>query len=107
MIDNQLSAPIGDLIRELRNRHGLTQLALAGRLADVSRNDGVGRQQVARWERGKRIPSRYWRYWIAAVLEVPTVDLDRAAALAQFLRTSPEAVQDWAEYDRVAASGMR
>ena len=88
MLDNQLGVPIGDLIRELRNRHGLTQLALAGRLADASGNDGVGRQQVARWERGKRIPSRYWRNWIATVFKVRTVDLDRAAALTQFLRSA-------------------
>jgi transcriptional regulator with XRE-family HTH domain len=96
MVDNLLGAPVGDLIRELRHRRGLTQTALADRLADVSGNDGVDRRQVARWERGKRIPSRYWRNWIAAVLETPAANLDRAAALAQFLRAAPEVTKDFA-----------
>lgn len=107
MVDNLLGAPIGDLIRELRNRRGLTQLALASRLADVSGNDGVNRGQITRWEQGKRIPSRYWRNWITVVLDVPTADLDRAAALAQFLRAAPDVAQDWAARGRVVGSGVR
>jgi transcriptional regulator with XRE-family HTH domain len=98
MVDNPLGAPVGDLIRELRHRRGLTQVAMADRLADASGNDGVNRRQVARWERGKRIPSRYWRNWIAVVLETPTTSLDRAAALAQFLRAAPEVVEDLSEH---------
>jgi transcriptional regulator with XRE-family HTH domain len=90
MVDNPLGAPVGDLIRDLRHRRGLTQVALADRLAEASGNDGVNRRQVARWERGKRIPSRYWRNWIAITLETPPEHLDRAAALAQFLRAAPE-----------------
>ncbi len=91
MVDNPLGAPVGELIRELRRRRGLTQLALADKLAATSGNDGVNRGQVARWERGKRIPSRYWRTWIAMALETPPEHLDRAAALARFLRAAPEA----------------
>jgi putative transcriptional regulator len=90
MVDNPLGAPVGELIRDLRRRNGLTQLALADRLAEVSGNDGVNRRQVARWEHGKRIPSPYWRSWIAVVLETPPAHLDRAAALARFLRAAPE-----------------
>lgn len=90
MTENPLGTTVGDLIRELRHRRGLSQLTLAGRLAEVSGNDSVDRRQVARWERGKRIPSRYWRNWIAEVLETPTAEFDRAAALAQFLRVAPE-----------------
>jgi transcriptional regulator with XRE-family HTH domain len=90
MVDKPLGAPVGDLIRELRHRQGLTQVALADRLAEASGNDGVNRRQVARWERGKRIPSRYWRNWIAVTLETPAAKLDHAAAVAQFLRAAPE-----------------
>jgi transcriptional regulator with XRE-family HTH domain len=104
MVDNPFGAPVGDLIRELRHRHGLTQLALADSLAEVSGNDGVNRRQVARWERGKRIPSRYWRNWNAVVLETPPADLDRAAALAQFLRAAPEVAEDWAEHGRTVGT---
>lgn len=90
MVDNPFGAPVGDVIRELRHRRGLTQVALAERLAEVSGNDGVNRRQVARWERGKRIPSPYWRNWISDVLEVPETRLNRAVAVARFLRAAPE-----------------
>ena len=90
MIDNMVGEPIGDLIRHLRQGQGLTQGGLAGKLADISGNDGMNRRQVARWEHGKRIPGPYWRNWIGAALDVPVVRLNRAAALAQFLRAAPE-----------------
>lgn len=66
-------------------------------LAQMSGNDGMDRRQVARWERGKRIPSRYWRDWIGVALDVPVVRLDRAAALAQFLRAAPDVGETWAQ----------
>ena len=94
MVDNPFGAPVGDLIRESRHQRGLTQVALAERLAEVSGNDGVNRRQVARWERGKRIPSRYWRNWMAEVLEIPNASIDRAAAVARFLRAAPEVAED-------------
>jgi transcriptional regulator with XRE-family HTH domain len=99
MVDNPLGAPVGELIRELRHRRGLTQVALADRLAEASGNDGVNRRQVARWEHGKRIPSRYWRRWLASALETPSASLDRAAALAQFLRAAPEVAEDRADHE--------
>lgn len=105
MVDKLFGAPIGELIRELRHRRGLTQQTLADRLAEVSGNDGVNRRQVARWERGKRIPSRYWRNWIAGVLETSAPELDRAAAFAQFLRAAPEVAADWAEHGRAIGAG--
>jgi transcriptional regulator with XRE-family HTH domain len=105
MVDNPLGAPVGDLIRELRHRRGLTQVAMADRLAAASGNDGVNRRQVARWERGKRIPSRYWRNWIAVVLDTPAARLDRAAALAQFLRAAPGMAEELAEHPHPVSSG--
>jgi transcriptional regulator with XRE-family HTH domain len=94
MIDQKVGEPIGDLIRNLRDLQGLTQGGLAGKLADVSGNDAINRRQVARWERGKRIPSRYWRNWIGVALDIPIVRLNRAAAVAQFLRAAPEVAAD-------------
>lgn len=105
MVDHPLGAPVGDLIRDLRRQHGLTQLAMADRLAEMSGNDGVNRRQVARWEHGKRIPSRYWRNWIAVVLDTPPAHLDRAAALAQFLRAAPEVAEGPADPGRAVSSG--
>ena len=97
MIDERVGEPIGDLIRNLRHRRGLTQGGLAVKLADISGNDAVNRRQVARWEHGKRIPGRYWRNWIGAALDVPVGRLNRAAALSQFLRAAPDAADDRAE----------
>jgi putative transcriptional regulator len=93
MIDKTVGEPIGDLIRQLRQRHGLTQGGLAGKLVDISGNDGMNRRQVARWERGKRIPGPYWRNWIGVAFDIPVVRLDRAAALAQFLRAAPDVAE--------------
>jgi transcriptional regulator with XRE-family HTH domain len=89
-IDERAGEPIGDLIRNLRHRRGLTQGGLAGKLADVSGNDAVNRRQIARWEHGKRIPGRYWRNWIGLALDVPVGQLNRAAAFSQFLRAVPD-----------------
>jgi transcriptional regulator with XRE-family HTH domain len=97
MIDGVVGEPIGDLIRDLRHRRGLTQGGLAVRLADISGNDAINRGQIARWEHGKRIPSRYWRNWIGVALDIPIVRLNRAAAIAQFLRAAPD-VADWARH---------
>ena len=77
---------ISDMIRRTRVRHGLTQAALAERLAQVSGNESVSRDQVARWERGGRVPSAYWRQWLAPVLEVPPGQLDWAARCARAVR---------------------
>jgi transcriptional regulator with XRE-family HTH domain len=107
MVDNPLGATVGDLVRDVRHRRGLTQLALADKLAEVSGNDGVNRRQVARWERGKRIPSPYWRRWLAAVLEIPKANIDRAAALAKFLRAASEAAEDLTEHGDPVNSGAR
>ena len=49
------------------------------------------RQQVSWWERGKRIPTPYWRGWLSQVLAISSGELDRAAAVAKLLRAVPEA----------------
>ncbi|WP_229795543.1 helix-turn-helix transcriptional regulator [Saccharothrix coeruleofusca] len=67
----------------MRRRHGLTQRGLTERLHAVSGNRGVTREDVSRWERGKRIPGPYWRHWLSDVLEVPRAELERAATAAR------------------------
>jgi DNA-binding transcriptional regulator YiaG len=79
-------APSWQLIRQTRLRYGLTQRALAEALVSVSANDGVTREEVSRWERGKRIPSPYWRCWLSEVLRLPSDQLERAASTARALR---------------------
>lgn len=78
----------GELISRARERLGRSQYALAKALQEVSgRNDGVpDRTMVARWETGRRIPTPYWRIHLAAVLQVPVAELDRAAAAAKAAR---------------------
>jgi transcriptional regulator with XRE-family HTH domain len=80
------AVPIGPLIRRTRTERGLTQYRLADALASVSGNDGIGRDEVSRWERGKRVPGPYWRRWLADVLDIPPDLLRNAARLARVLR---------------------
>jgi transcriptional regulator with XRE-family HTH domain len=78
--------PISLLIRRTRTGRGMTQAALARQLANVSGNAAVTRDQITRWERGGRVPSPYWRRWLAVVLRVPSAQLDRAARCARAVR---------------------
>ncbi|TVT25684.1 helix-turn-helix domain-containing protein [Amycolatopsis acidiphila] len=80
------SMPIGRLIRSVRREHGLTQYGLAEALATVSENDSLSRDEVARWERGKRVPGPYWQQWLSAVLEISPDRLRSSARLARELR---------------------
>lgn len=76
----------GQLIRQARNSLGYSQYEVAEELARASGNDSLTREQVARWERGKRIPGPYWRRWICAVLHLPVVDLEIAVRFARDAR---------------------
>jgi transcriptional regulator with XRE-family HTH domain len=86
-----VSVPIGRLIRLVRQERGLTQYQLADALAVVSGNDGIGRDEVSRWERGKRVPGPYWRRWLADVLDIPPDLLRNAARVSRALRSRPVA----------------
>jgi transcriptional regulator with XRE-family HTH domain len=81
---------IGELIIHLRSQHGLTQYELADQLAGVSGNDAVTREEVSRWERGKRIPGPYWRSWLSEVLGCPAERWESAAVTARRSRNIPE-----------------
>ncbi|TNC28507.1 helix-turn-helix domain-containing protein [Amycolatopsis alkalitolerans] len=78
--------PIGSLIRSTRREHGLTQHGLADTLASASGNGSLGRDEVSRWERGKRVPGPYWRGWLSDVLDIAPDRLHSSARAARHLR---------------------
>ncbi|OXM74172.1 MULTISPECIES: helix-turn-helix domain-containing protein [Amycolatopsis] len=77
------SMPIGRLIRSARHERGLTQYQLADELVTVSGNESLGRGEVSRWERGKRVPGPYWQRHLSRVLDVPPDELRAAARTAK------------------------
>lgn len=85
--------PIGSLIRQGRLRRDLSQRDLANHLGNLSGNDAVDREQVARWEGSRRIPSPYWRHWLATVLDTSEEELERAAAVSRLARKVPEILE--------------
>jgi transcriptional regulator with XRE-family HTH domain len=80
------SEPIWSLIRLTRKQRGYTQTDLAEKLARLSGNRTLTRWEVARWERGKRIPGPFWRVHLSRVLDIPRCDLERAARLGRRVR---------------------
>lgn len=79
-------APVGEMIRHARSSLGYSQYAVADELVRISGNDSLTREQVARWERGKRIPGPYWRRWICMVLQLSVSDVEVAARSARKAR---------------------
>lgn len=67
----------------------MSQYTLAELVVAVSGNDGLSRTEVARWERGRRIPGPYWRRWLSVVLDLPSDELRAAARLARRRRRTP------------------
>lgn len=80
------STPIGRLIRSARHERGLTQYQLADALVLVSGNESLGRGEVSRWERGKRVPGPYWQSHLSRVLQLPPDQLRAAARASKQLR---------------------
>ncbi|WAL65319.1 helix-turn-helix domain-containing protein [Amycolatopsis cynarae] len=78
--------PIGRLIRLARRERGMTQYDLADALVAASGNTSLGRDEVSRWERGKRVPGPYWRGWLSVVLGVAPDRLRACARVAKELR---------------------
>ncbi len=62
---------MGELIRELRLSVGWSQGRLADELCRTAAHTTVTREDVSRWERGKRHPGPFWLRHLATVLEVP------------------------------------
>lgn len=80
--------PIWELMRRVRKLRGMTQYQLADRLAELSNNSSVSRDEVARWERGKRVPGPYWRQWLSVALDVPAEQLLEAVRYGRLRRAS-------------------
>nr|BFE53595.1 hypothetical protein GCM10017745_70220 [Saccharothrix mutabilis subsp. capreolus] len=81
-----VSGPISEILAHLRRGRNLTQDDLAARLHAASGNTSVTREEVSRWERGKRIPGPYWRAWLGQVLDASQQELERAAAIERAAR---------------------
>ena len=86
---------IGALLARVRGEQGISQLRLAERLCACAGVATVTRTEISRWEREERIPSGYWRGWLAVALDLPLAELDRAAAAARRRRG---AAARWVEF---------
>jgi transcriptional regulator with XRE-family HTH domain len=69
---------LGAAIRELRESLGWSQSRLASALCKVANHTTVIRENISRWETGKRVPGRWWLRHLATVLQVPIEVLERA-----------------------------
>jgi transcriptional regulator with XRE-family HTH domain len=116
---------IGVLISDLRSAAGWSQSRLAAELAAVSGRDTVTREDISRWEKGRRMPGPYWLRYLAASLQVPLTTLEEAGrmerhaftdmadivaalrALSARVDTLTEALDDAAGYRVPGASGRR
>lgn len=72
----------GAYLARLRREARLTQRQLADRLCAVSGLTTLTRNEVGRWEQGRRVPDA-WLPALATVLAVPLGTLERAAAYAR------------------------
>lgn len=79
---------IGALLARVRMERGISQLRLAERLCASAGVATVTRHEISRWEREERIPCGFWLGWLAVTLEVPLADLERAADVARWTRSS-------------------
>lgn len=69
---------LGAAIRELRVSVGWSQSRLAAELCKVSNHATVTRENISRWETGKRVPGEWWLRHLATVLQVPLEILEQA-----------------------------
>lgn len=68
---------LGAAIRELRESLDWSQSRLATALCKVANHATVTRENVSRWETGKRVPGPWWLRHLATVLQVPVEVLER------------------------------
>ncbi len=89
----------GPILTRVRLARGWSQLHVAELLCAASGVATVTRNEISRWERGDRIPSRFWLGWLALVLEVPVDELAVAAARSRRRRpaTGTPAGAPWVE----------
>jgi transcriptional regulator with XRE-family HTH domain len=101
---------LGALIRQLRESLGWSQSRLAAELCKVANHATVTRENISRWETGKRVPGAWWLRHLATVLQVPLEVLERAGVdRRHFLTTvvggsiAPLVASDLIEYGFAAA----
>jgi transcriptional regulator with XRE-family HTH domain len=70
---------LGPMLNRVRLTRGWSQLRVAELLCAASGVATVTRNEISRWEREERVPSRFWLGWLALALEVPVEELARAA----------------------------
>ncbi len=80
---------LAEVVRARREELGLSQADLAAAVCLVDRPTVTG-NDIARWERGKRIPRSGARRALETVLELPIHLLDRAAAEQRAVRNPEE-----------------
>jgi transcriptional regulator with XRE-family HTH domain len=83
---------LGPLLTRTRRALGQSQHRLAAQLCEASGLDTLSRHEISRWEREERIPTKFWRPWLAKVLGVPISDIEAAAVATRSRRrvaTSP------------------
>lgn len=85
------SESIGALLTRVRLARGKSQLHVAEMLCAAAGVAAVTRHEIARWEREQRLPSAYWRGWLAVVLDLPLAELEKAAESARAGRFGPGA----------------
>ncbi|MEU7821753.1 helix-turn-helix transcriptional regulator [Catellatospora sp. NPDC049133] len=99
--------PLGALITHRRRQLGQSQERLAEQLCALSGRVTITKNEVSRYERGRRVPNARSLKLLAAALGLPLVDLERAAAGARSRAVTPAepvaaAVADAAEREEGA-----
>ncbi|GLW65886.1 hypothetical protein Arub01_41300 [Actinomadura rubrobrunea] len=79
---NERRKRFGEHLARLRRNTGKSQRQLAELLCRIAGTASVTRHEISRWERGERVPD-VWLQPLAAALQVPLDDLERAAAYAR------------------------
>jgi transcriptional regulator with XRE-family HTH domain len=79
---------LGAAIRELRESLGWSQSRLASALCEVANHATVTRENISRWEMGKRVPGKWWLRHLATVLQVPIEILEQAGVDRRHFLTS-------------------
>ena len=69
--------PLPAMLRRLRTSRGWSQARVAAALCEASGHPTVTRNDVSRWERGKRVP-RFWLPYLARVFDLPREQLELA-----------------------------
>ncbi|MEM9894685.1 MAG: helix-turn-helix transcriptional regulator [Actinomycetota bacterium] len=77
--------PLAEVLRSRRDELGLSQADLADAVCRIDRPTVTG-NDIARWERGKRIPRTGARRALEIALQLPVLHLDAAAAAQRAVR---------------------